>query len=460
MSAVIGNHGRQDVATGSASALVAGAAERPVAFGSAGGVALRDFLDEVRGLAALLPDRPFALNLCEDRHRFLVAFAAAAVRGQVTLLPPSRTRAAIDEVRARHPDSYCLGDADACGCEDIAPLPHYLRLPDALPRAGGDMPRVADAAVVAIGYTSGSTGAPKANAKTWGSFAASTAQNMAALAGLLPVAGGTAHVVATVPPQHMYGMEMSVLLPLLGGVAVHEARPFFPVDIAAALASSPLPPLLVTTPVHLRALVGSGVALPPLAGIVASTAPLPPALAAEAEAAFGCEVREMFGSTETCILARRRTACEEAWTLLPGVELQPQPDGTLVRAAHLRDAVALADIVELLPGGRFRLCGRQSDLLEIAGKRASLGDLTHRLLAVPGVLDAALVQLEPDACGVRRLAAAVVAPGMDEATVRDALRQAVDPVFLPRPLRIVPALPRNETGKLPRRALLDLLAAS
>ena len=459
MSAVIGNHGRQDVATGTASALVAGAPERPVAFGSGGGVALQDFLDEVRGLAALLPDRPFALNLCEDRHRFLVAFAAAAVRGQVTLLPPSRTRAAIDEVRARHPDSYCLGDADACGCEDIAPLPHYLRLPDVLPRAGGEMPRVADAAVVAIGYTSGSTGAPKANPKTWGSFAASTAQNMAALAGLLPAAGATAHVVATVPPQHMYGMEMSVLLPLLGGVAVHEARPFFPVDIAAALASSPLPPLLVTTPVHLRALVESGVALPPLAGIVASTAPLPQALAAEAEAAFGCEVREMFGSTETCILARRRTACEEAWTLLPGVELQPQPDGTLVRAAHLRDAVALADIVELLPVGRFRLCGRQSDLLEIAGKRASLGDLTHRLLAIPGVLDAALVQLEPDACGVRRLAAAVVAPGMDEAAVRDALRQAVDPVFLPRPLRIVPALPRNETGKLPRRALLDLLAA-
>src|SRR5690606_8520268 len=174
---------------------------------------------------------------------------------------------------------------------------------------------------------------------------------------------------------------------------------------------------------------------------------------------FGCEVREMFGSTETCILARRRTACEDAWTLLPGVELQPQPDGTLVRAAHLPAAVALADIVELLPGNRFRLRGRQSDLLEIAGKRASLGDLTHRLLAIPGVRDAALVQLEPDACGVRRLAAAVVAPGMGEADVRAALREAVDPVFLPRPLRIVPALPRNETGKLPRRALLDLLAA-
>src|SRR5690606_17799879 len=116
---------------------------------------------------------------------------------------------------------------------------------------------------------------------------------MAALDGLLPDAG-TAHVVATVPPQHMYGMEMSVLLPLVGGVAVHEARPFFPVDIAAALAAAPLPPLLVTTPVHLRALVESGVALPTLAGIVVSTAPLPHALARAAEAACGCEVRELF----------------------------------------------------------------------------------------------------------------------------------------------------------------------
>src|SRR5690606_10603901 len=111
----------------------------------------------------------------------------------VTLLPPSRTRAAIDEVRSHHPDSYCLGDADACGCEDIAPVPHYLRLPDPLPLLDGAMPQVPTAAVAAIGYTSGSTGAPKANPKTWGSFATSTAQNMAALAGLLPADGGTAH---------------------------------------------------------------------------------------------------------------------------------------------------------------------------------------------------------------------------------------------------------------------------
>src|SRR5690606_23380674 len=138
----------------------------------------------------------------------------------------------------------------------------------------------------------------------------STRQNLAALQGLLNPAG--AWLVATIPPQHMYGMEFSVLLPLLAPVAVHVERPFFPGDVARALADSPEPALLATTPVHLRALLESGVALPPLAGIVSATAPLPRGLAAEAEARFGCEVREVFGSTETCVFARRRTAREGA----------------------------------------------------------------------------------------------------------------------------------------------------
>lgn len=455
MSAVI----QDKTAPATATPLALGDPARAIAFDARGETPLDVFRAHVRGLAAQLPDAPFALNLCEDRYRFLVAFCAAALRGQTTLLPPARTRAAIDEVRALHPDSYCLGDSEACGCVDagLAPLPHYVRLPETLPGAEGEAPCIDDNALVAIGFTSGSTGMPKANAKTWRSFRTSTAQNLAALSGLWPD-GAIAHVVATVPPQHMYGMEMSVLLPLLGNVAVHGARPFFPHDVAQALAAAAAPRLLVTTPVHLRALVESGIDLPPLAAIVTATAPLPQALAARAEERFGCEVREMFGSTETCVIARRRTALEEAWTPLPGVRIVPQPDGTLVHAAHLPQPVALADLMEVLPDGRFRLRGRQADLLEIAGKRASLGDLTRRLLAIPGVRDGAVFQLdEVDPAGVRRIAALVVAPGLAESDIQRALRAAIDPVFLPRRLRLVDALPRNDTGKLPRAALVAML---
>ena len=446
MSAVI--KGRPPIAN---SPLATGGEARIIAFDGAIQVPLALFFAHVRGVAAGLPAGAHAINLCEDRYRFLVAFCAVAVRGQTTLLPPSRAPAVIAEELQRHAGSYCIGDVALAETP-----PRYWRMPQELPMLEGEPLRLDDNALVAIGFTSGSTGEPRPNPKTWGSFRTSTAQNLAALGDLWP-ADATPHVVATVPAQHMYGMEMSVLLPLLGGVAVHAARPFFPEDIAQALRAATSPRLLVTTPVHLRALVQSNVDLPVMAGIVSATAPLPTEVAAAAEARFSCEVRELFGSTETCVIARRRTARESAWTPLPGVQLQPQPDGSLVHAPHLPAPVALADLIELAADGRFTLSGRQADLLEIAGKRASLGDLTRQLQAVPGVRDGVVFQLDAaDAGGVRRIAALAVAD-VDEATILRALRRGIDPVFLPRPLRCVSALPRNETGKLPRLALLRLL---
>lgn len=440
--------------------LVAGAPARLLAFGPQGGIELGRFKREVRAVAAALPDAGFAVNLCEDRYRFMVALCAAALRGQTTLLPPSRAPAVVDEVLAQHRDSYVLGDALA-QCEAAVSSQHRRwELPAALPQLDGEPLEIPDDLLIAIGYTSGSTGRPKPNPKTWTSFRASTAQNLAALDDLLDHSG-TTPLVATVPPQHMYGMEMSVLLPLLGPVAVHGARPFFPADIARALRDAHTPPLLVTTPVHLRALVESDAVLPPLRAIVSATAPLSRELALAAEQRFGCEVREVFGSTETCVIARRRTAFEDAWTPLPGVQLTSQPDGTAVQARHLAQRVVLADLMEVHADGRFELRGRNADLIEIAGKRASLGDLTRRLLAVPGVSDGVVFQLDPcERTGVARIAALAVAPGLNESSLLSALRAHVDAVFLPRPLRLVPMLPRNETGKLPREALAELLRNS
>jgi acyl-coenzyme A synthetase/AMP-(fatty) acid ligase len=444
-----------------AMALAMGDGSRPIAFDADGPIPLQRFLAQARALAALLPEGRHAINLCEDRYRFLLAFCAVALRGQVTLLPASRAPATIAEEAARHADSYCLGDSAAAG---PAP-PRYWHLPEPLPEADGAPPRVDPAALAAIGFTSGSTGEPGASPKHWEALRTSTGQNVAALRHLWPE-GTTAHILATVPPQHMYGLEMTVLLPLFADVAVHAARPFFPHDILQALRELPAPRLLVTTPVHLRALLDAcaadpSITPPPLAGIVSATAPMPTELAIAAEARLGCELREVFGSTETCVIAHRRTAREQAWTPLPGVQLQPQPDGCLVHAPHLPAPVTLADVVELCDQGRFLLRGRNADLLEIAGKRASLGDLTCKLQAIPGVVDGVVFQLDPaPGNGVRRIAALAVAPGLDETRILSALRCSIDPVFLPRPLRCVAALPRNATGKLPRAALLDLLQSA
>ncbi len=448
---------------------------RIVAWRAGRAVTAREFLTEVAALARRLPAAPAAINLCEDRYAFLVAFAALAVRGQINLLPPSRAPHAIDEVLAAHAGSYTIGDTW------LGPAPpHYLRfdpselqaiLPGIEPGAGADredqkadipvrtpenaIATIDSGAIVAVGYTSGSTGVPKSNPKRWDKFAISSAHNHTLLRGLT---GLPYNVVATVPPQHMYGLEFSVLLPLFAECAVHAGRPFFPADVARALVEVPAPRVLVTTPVHLRALVEYAHPLPPLAAIVSATAPLPRELARDAENLFAAPVQEVFGSTETCVIAHRRTAGEELWTLYPGVTLHPQPDGAQVDAPQLSAPVVLADLIELAGNDRFRLCGRNADLLEIAGKRASLADLTRRLLAVPGVRDGAVFQLdEPDRRGVCRIAAVAVAPGMTAAQILDALRAGIDPVFLPRPLKLVDALPRSETGKLPKAALLEIL---
>ncbi|HJT98033.1 MAG TPA: AMP-binding protein [Rhodanobacteraceae bacterium] len=424
-------------------------------------VTVAKFLADVRAVAATLPSARHAVNLCEDRYAFLVAFCAVAVRGQTNLLPPSRAPLAVAEALASHSGSYTLGETALGETARTALSSQHVAMRIDADIAIGEtvLPAIDGEATVAIGFTSGSTGQPKANPKTWASVFASTAQNARTLAGLLGLApDALAHVVATVPPQHMYGLELSVLLPLLGPFAVHGGKPFFPADVAAALADVPAPRLLVTTPIHLQALVRDPVELPPLAGITSATAPLSCELAAEAEARYGAPVLELFGSTETCVIAHRRAACESAWRLYPDIALKPQPDGTLVDAPYFAQPVVLQDIVELLPDHAFHLRGRNADLVEIAGKRASLADLTRRLLALTGVTDAIAVQLDDeDGSGVRRIAALVVAPSRGEAALLEELRLAIDPVFLPRPFRRVTALPRNETGKLVRAAVLEAL---
>jgi acyl-coenzyme A synthetase/AMP-(fatty) acid ligase len=426
---------------------------RPVAWLQGRAVSLAQFCTHVRAVARHLPPSGSMLNLCEDRYRFLVAYAAALGAGHPVLLPPSRAEQVVAEVGKAHAGSYRLQDEDVAAAI-AGPRPAHSRS-----QLDVDAQVPAERTVM-IGCTSGSTGQPKAYPKLWKSMHGSTGRNAAAIRHALGIADDSQvpAIVATVPPQHMYGMELSILLPLIGGMAVHAGRPLFPADIALALGELPAPRVLVSTPLHLRALVASSQVFPPTALIISATAPLDRELAAAVEARLGGQLLEMFGSTETCVIACRRTATGDAWRAYEGVELQPRADGTLVTAPWFVEPVLLQDIVELRGGGEFIVRGRSSDMIEVAGKRASLADLTQRLLAVEGVRDAVLLQPQPDSVAtIRRLAALVVAPGCSARQIRERLAQSVDAAFLPRPLKIVDALPRNELGKLPREKLLALL---
>jgi acyl-coenzyme A synthetase/AMP-(fatty) acid ligase len=171
-------------------------------------------------------------------------------------------------------------------------------------------------------------------------------------------------------------------------------------------------------------------------------------------------VWEIYGSTETGSVATRNPCLDQPWQLLPGIQLKLIKGSWLLSAAHLPETIVLQDCLELLGSSRFRWLGRNQDMVKIAGKRSSLSALNQQLTSIPGVLDGVFIKPETEpnhATGIRRLMALVVAPGATEASILAALRQCIEPVFLPRPLYLVDRLPRAANGKLTRASLEQLL---
>ena len=416
-------------------------------------VSAAQYLADAAALAARLPARGHVLNACADRYGFAVGLAAALLRGQVTLLPPDHTPETVRRLREFAAQPYVLAD------EGTAPI-DLPRIPVSAahsPITGGfAVPRIPAANLCAIVFTSGSTGAPAPNPKHWGALT----RDVRGALERWSIAPRQPAIVATVPPQHMYGFESSVLAALCGGGALCAERPFYPGDVCAALERVPRPRALVTTPFHLRALLEDAPRPPPLDLLLCATAPLDAGLAEQAEARCGAPLLEIYGSTETGQMATRRSARESEWRTLPGIRVSVRDGEAWAEGGHIEQPTRLGDVLEPLAEDRFLLRGRVADMVNVAGKRSSLAHLDAQLRAIAGVADGAFYMPDEDSgADVRRLAAFVVAPTLTRAALLAELRQRIDPAFLPRPLVLLERLPRAQTGKLPREALRALARA-
>jgi acyl-coenzyme A synthetase/AMP-(fatty) acid ligase len=400
-----------------------------------------EFIGAAEAFAASLPGSQHLVNLCENRYHFAIAWTAASLRSQLTLLPPSKASGVLADLAESYPSQHTVDDdavarfLDTASFVSATVLPPHWHIP-------GDR-------IVALTFTSGSTGLPQAHPKTW-----ATLVRNAELAGAEILGGSGSHLVATVPAQHAYGLETSLITALVAGCPVYDGKPFFPQDVRGALAALPAPRTLVTTPTHLKALLDAHIQLPALKRVVSATSPLSADLAARLEATWSTEVFEIYGCTEAGVMARRRTAVSEAWETFTGGEIVHTALGAQYQAPQLPEPVPLQDMIESISPTRFYLRGRAADMIKVAGKRTSLQEITRHLLAIPGVRDAAVFVPEMDA----RPAAFVVAPDVSTQTILATLGGRLEPVFVPRPLLRVERLPRNEVGKLPREALLSLWA--
>ena len=434
-----------------------GAPESVVAYRNGKPVQAARFLADVAHVAAHLPLASHVLNACKDRYAFAVGLAACISSGRISLLPSTQTPETIRQLQGFAPDAICLTDDAACDVD----LP-LCQFPRGAPSVAAVWPPPAipvDRRVAYI-FTSGSTGLPVPHPKTWGPLLRCVQISTARLR--LKKNGGQA-IVGTVPPQHMYGFESTVLLPLQSGNALCAERPFYPADIASTLAAVPAPRILVSTPVHLRTLVKGNVELPPIELVLCATAPLDETLARDVETRFGAPLLEIYGSTETGQIASRRTTQTAEWLLWPGVNISVRDEQTWVEGGHVEAVTAMGDVLELIGADRFLLRGRLADMVNIAGKRSSMAYLNHQLTGIPGVIDGAFFLPEDassTAIGVTRLGALVVAPGITADAITKQLRERLDPAFLPRPLLLVPEIRRSATGKLPLHELRALLAGA
>jgi len=396
----------------------------------------------------------------EDRVDVAAAVLAALAGKIEVLFPPALTAEALIATHAAHPCSHWMGPER--WQPQMAGL-SCIRVGDTAGPGSEMATALADIDVARIFLqTGGTTGQPR----LWGKTARNLLGEVVAHMRALQVGPGD-HILATVPPHHIYGLLFSVLLPLYSGATVERVSPFFPREIAERIEKTSAT-ILVSTPAHFRALAAAPLPRHRLRLVLSSGAPLPAGDAARFFAQTGHWPLEVYGSTETGgVAVRRQDVPDCAWAPLPGVTCRMDGEVLAVRSAHVsgdtpRDEEGFfrtADLARIHPDGCFDLLGRDDGVVKVGGQRVMLPEIEKALVAIEGV-GGAVVLAVPSPSGRGQEIVALVASTRPADQILRELRGKLAPPSWPRRLRCVDAIPTTPTGKRDRATILEILDAA
>ncbi len=285
-----------------------------------------------------------------------------------------------------------------------------------------------------------------------------------------------------IPISHSYGFS-NLLTPLLGrGVAMVLSGDRVPRAVLNGLGRTRAT-VFPGMPVFYQAFCAFD-SLPDLSALrlcISAGAPLSGALAREFRQKFRQAIHSFYGSSECggiCYDKEGETFADGfVGTPMVGVSIKRiEPDASStqieVRSAAVADGYFCQpdpntlgngvfrpdDLLEQLGNG-FRISGRVSDLINVAGKKVNPAEVETYLLSIAGVRQA-VVFSRPSNLRNEEIAACVVADqAIDEAELLRSCRAHLNGWKIPRRIFLVPEIPVNERGKTSRRHLAELFAS-
>ncbi len=252
-------------------------------------------------------------------------------------------------------------------------------------------------------FTSGSTGNPVGALKTRENLE----EEVKALTKLL--GQQFKKVIVTVPFSHIYGTLVGLLYPLMNDIDIVFKEHFLPHDLLEIIEDDCL---IVTTPLYIKALSKISQTKDLSASVfISSTAPLDQKVAERFISKFNTRLIQLFGSTETGGIAYKKNN-DALWTPLDSVSISTNDKNELIVKSpfvscvlyenglkHLDGKMQTFDYIEM-QGSQFKLIGRSSKILKVAGKRYSTIQIENSLEEIEGITKA-LVFVERDPNSLR-----------------------------------------------------------